>query len=198
MRTLFALTGLVACIAMSAALAAPVTYVIDPDHTHEEFEADHLGGLSVWRGLMAKSRGSIVLDKNAGTGSVDVAVDMDSVEIGQPKLEEVLKSKELFDTAKFPEAHYQGTLVGFVNGVPTTVTGQLTLHGVTRPVALKVLSFKCVPHPLYKREVCGADALGSFSRDDFGMDSGKSYGFSMTVTLHIQVEAIAAAATPAK
>lgn len=191
MRSLLALTVLAASTAMTAALATPVTYDMDPDHTHEEFEADHFGGLSVWRGLMTKSHGTVVLDKSAGTGTVDVTVDMNSVEIGQAQVEAAMRSKELFDTAKYPDAHYQGTLGGFVDGAPTTVTGNLTLHGVTRPLALKILSFKCMPHPLYKREVCGADALGSFNRDDFGMDSGKNYGFSMAVTLRIQVEAIA-------
>jgi polyisoprenoid-binding protein YceI len=89
-------------------------------------------------------------------------------------------------------AHYKGTLGGFVNGMPTTVTGDLTLHGVTKPVNLKVKSFRCMPHPMYKREVCGADALGTLYRDQFGIDSGKAYGFNMEVTLRIQVEAIMA------
>ena len=71
------------------------------------------------------------------------------------------------------------------------MTGQLTLHGVTKPVDLKILSFRCMPHPLYKREVCGADAYAVIKRDDFGIDSGKSYGFKMDVPLRIQVEAIA-------
>ena len=71
------------------------------------------------------------------------------------------------------------------------VTGTLTMHGVTKPLDLKILSFKCMPHPLLKREVCGADALGTLNRDDFGIDSGKACGFGMTTTLRIQVEAIA-------
>jgi polyisoprenoid-binding protein YceI len=99
-------------------------------------------------------------------------------------------SPQIFDVAKYPTAHYTGTLGGFVNGAPTSVTGNLTLHGVTRPVNLKINSFKCMPHPLYKREVCGADAIGTLNRDDFGIDTGKAYGFNMQVTLRIQVEAI--------
>ena len=78
-----------------------------------------------------------------------------------------------------------------MGGKPTEVTGDFTLHGVTRPLTLKVLAFKCMPHPMFKHEVCGADALGSFERDAYGMPSGKNYGFDMTVTLRIQVEAIA-------
>jgi polyisoprenoid-binding protein YceI len=176
---------------LTAATAAPVSYDVDADHTHPSFEADHFGGLSVWRGLFKKTSGSIVLDKAAGTGSVDVTVDIKSATVGQDKVDEVMASSELFDAAKYPTAHYQGTLGGFVDGAPTTVTGTLTLHGVTKPVDLKILSFKCVPHPLYKREWCGADAYAVIKRDDFGIDSGKSYGFKMDVTLRIQVEAIA-------
>jgi len=171
--------------------AAPMTYVVDSDHAHPEFEADHFGGLSVWRGIFKKTSGTIVMDKTVGTGSVDVTVDMKSATVGQDKVDKVMASPELFDAAKYPTAHYVGTLAGFVDGAPTTVTGTLTLHGVTKQVDLKILSFKCMPHPLYKREVCGADAYAVIKRDDFGIDSGKNYGFKMDVTLRIQVEAIA-------
>jgi polyisoprenoid-binding protein YceI len=87
--------------------------------------------------------------------------------------------------------HYRGSLGGFVDGAPTTMAGNLTMHDITNPLVLKILSFNCMPHPLFKREVCGADAYGTLNRDEFGMDSGKTYGFNMQVTLRIQVEAIA-------
>jgi len=63
---------------------------------------------------------------------------------------------------------------------------------VTKPLTLKINSFKCIPHPLSERELCGADAAGTFKRDDFGLDAGKSFGFKMDVTLRIQVEALRA------
>jgi polyisoprenoid-binding protein YceI len=174
------------------ASAAPATYNIDPDHTHPSFETDHFGGLSVWRGIFKKTTGTITLDKAAQTGAVDVTVNLASADLAHDKVNEVVVGPENFNVAKYPVAHYKGTLGGFVDGVPTTVTGNLTMHGVTRPVDLKVRSFKCMPHPMYKREVCGADALGTLHRNDFGIDSGKAYGFSMEVTLRIQVEAIIA------
>jgi polyisoprenoid-binding protein YceI len=174
------------------ASGAPATYNIDPDHTHPSFETDHFGGLSVWRGIFKKTTGTITLDKAAQTGAVDVTVNLASADLAHDKVNEVVVGPENFNVAKYPVAHYKGTLGGFVDGVPTTVTGNLTMHGVTRPVDLKVRSFKCMPHPMYKREVCGADALGTLHRDDFGIDSGKAYGFSMEVTLRIQVEAIIA------
>lgn len=199
MRTrLLTLLALSAFTAMTAAVAAPVAYNVDPDHTHVQFDTDHFGGLSVWRGIMTKNRGTLSVDKAAGTGTVDVYTDMTSAVIGNAKLEEELKSNQFFDAGKYPESHYQGTLGGFVNGAPTTVTGNLTFHGVTKPVNLKILSFKCMMHPFYKKEVCGADATGTFSRADFGVDYGKAYGFNMDVTLRIQVEGLAADAAAAK
>ena len=185
------LLPLILMLVSSISLAAPVAYDVDPDHAHVQFDTDHFGGLSVWRGIMTKNRGSITVDKTAGTGSVDVYTDMSSGVIGNAKLEEELKSAQFFDAGKYPEAHYVGTLGGFVNGAPTTVTGNLTFHGVTKPVNLKILSFKCMMHPFYKKEVCGADATGSFNRADFGVDYGKAYGFNMDVTLRIQVEGLA-------
>ena len=196
---LLSLAILYATGVMTAATAAPTLYNADPDHTHVQFDTDHFGGLSVWRGIMVKNRGSVTLDKAAGTGSVDVYTDMSSGIIGNAKIEEELKSPMFFDTAKYPEAHYTGTLGGFVDGKPTTVTGNLSFHGVTKPVNLKILSFKCIMHPIYKKEDCGADATGTFNRADFGVDMGKTYGFNMDVTLRIQIEALVAdTAAPAK
>jgi len=173
------------------AAAAPVTYNIDPEHTYPSFEADHMG-LSIWRGKFNKTAGKITLDKAAGQGTVEVTIDAASIDFGHGKLNDVAKSPDLFDIAKYPQATYKGKLDGFADGVPSRVVGNLTLHGATKPLVLKINSFKCMPHPMLKREVCGADALGSLNREEFGMDAGKPYGFSMDVTLRIQVEAIQA------
>ena len=184
--------ALTACLA-GPAVAAETTYRIDPEHSYPSFEADHMGGLSVWRGKFNKTSGSIALDKAAGSGSVDVRVDVASVDFGLDALNEEAQGASLFETAKYPEARYRGRLSGFRDDKPTQVVGELTLHGVTRPLTLQIASFKCMPHPVFKREVCGADASASFQRDDYGMTAGKDYGFDMTVALRIQVEAIAEA-----
>jgi polyisoprenoid-binding protein YceI len=184
-------------LAAGAVIAAPVTYSIDPDHTYPSFEADHFGGLSTWRGKFNNTHGTVTLDKVAGTGTVDITVEMKSADFGQEKLNEGAQGKELFESAKYPTATYIGKLEAFRNGAPTKVVGQLTLHGVTHPLVLDIDGFKCMPHPMLKREVCGADALATFQRDAYGMASGKDYGFRMGVTLRIQVEAIADANRPA-
>ncbi|GAA0686331.1 polyisoprenoid-binding protein [Dyella marensis] len=188
LRTLLATAAL--ALADASAHAASATYTIDPAHTYPSFEADHFGGLSVWRGKFNRTSGKITLDKAAGAGTVDITVDMDSANFGLDKMDEAARGPELFETAKYPKATYKGKLAGFVDGKPTKVVGELTLHGVTRPLELTVNSFKCMPHPLFKRELCGADASASFQRDDYGMGAGKDYGFKMDVALRIQVEAL--------
>jgi polyisoprenoid-binding protein YceI len=68
--------------------------------------------------------------------------------------------------------------------------GTLTMHGVTRPLDLTIDSFKCMPHPMLKREVCGVEASANFNRADFGLDLGQKYGFNMETKLQIQAEGI--------
>jgi polyisoprenoid-binding protein YceI len=187
-----ALPAALLSLAAGSALAEPVTYQIDPAHTYPSFEGDHMGGLSVWRGKFTKTAGTIVFDKDKGAGTVDVTVDTASIDFGMPKLDEHAESADMFDVAKYPTATYKGTLVNFKNGTPTQVQGQFTLHGVTHPLTLNVNSFKCMVNPMSKKEVCGADASGSFQRSDYGMSFGDKYGFKMDVKLQIQVEAIRA------
>jgi polyisoprenoid-binding protein YceI len=174
-----------------AAVAAPKTYNIDPSHTFPSFEADHMGGMSLWRGKLNTSSGKITLDKEAGTGSVEITMDMKSIDFGHQGLNDHAQTPDLFDTAKFPTATYAGKLVKFQNGAPTEVEGTLTLHGVTKPVTLKVNSFQCKEHPMQKKEFCGADASATINRADFGVNFGENFGFKMDVMLRISVEAVA-------
>ena len=177
-------------LAAAAASADPVTYQVDPSHTYPSFEADHFGGLSVWRGKFDTSSGTIVLDKAKGAGTVDITVDASSIDFGNPKLNEHAKSAEMFDVAKYPTATYKGKLTGFKDGAPTMVEGSFTLHGVTKPLNLTINSFKCVNSPMDKKEHCGADASGTLNRADYGIAFGDKYGFKMDVKLAIQVEAV--------
>jgi polyisoprenoid-binding protein YceI len=188
--TKMALPALMLALTAGWALADPVTYQIDPAHTHPSFEADHFGGLSVWRGRFDKTSGTIVLDRQAGTGSVDVTVDAGSISFGVPKLDEHVKSPEMFDVQKYPTAVYKGKLTGFRNGMPTRVVGEFTLHGVTRPLTLTIDEFKCMDNPMDKKQHCGADARGTINRADYGINYGEKYGFNMAVKLAIQVEAV--------
>jgi polyisoprenoid-binding protein YceI len=178
-------------LAAGAASAAPATYTIDPMHTFPSFEADHMG-MSMWRGKFNKNTGTVTLDKAAGSGRVDITIDMTSIDFGLDIMNSKALEPDLFDTAKYPTARYTGRLDGFASGAPSRVVGELTLHGVTRPVTLAINSFKCMPHPMFKRDWCGADAQATINRADFGIDAGRDWGFKMEVVLRIQVEAVVA------
>ncbi|OAJ57351.1 polyisoprenoid-binding protein [Paraburkholderia ginsengiterrae] len=181
--------GALAATLSISAFAGVTTYQFDPDHTYPSFEADHIGGLSVWRGKFNKSQGTVTLDAAAKTGTVDVTTTIASVNTGSPKLDQMLQTDQFFDATKFPDATYKGT-IKFKGDKPDSVVGTLTMHGVTKPLTLTIDSFKCMPHPMLKREVCGVDAVGEFDRSDFGVDFGKTYGFGMKTKLLISAEAL--------
>jgi polyisoprenoid-binding protein YceI len=175
---------------VTTAIAASTTYTVDPDHTHPSFEVDHFGGLSTWRGTFKKTSGTVTIDTEAKTGTVNVVIDTASIDFAHDKLNEHVSSPEILDVAKYPSAEYRGKFVEFANGVPKSISGELTLHGVTKPLALTINSFKCIQHPMLKKQVCGADASGSFNRADFGVNYGQQYGFKQDVLLRIQVEGV--------
>jgi polyisoprenoid-binding protein YceI len=182
---------IVALIAAASASAfAADTYAIDPNHTYPSFEADHFGGLSTWRGKFTKSSGTIVLDRAAKTGSMDIAIDANTLDFGHEKMNTHAKSADMFDVEKFPTATFKSNSISYKGKDPVAVAGELTLHGVTKPVTLAINKFKCIDHPVLKREVCGADASATFNRSDFGIGYGVQMGFSPVVKLGIQVEAI--------
>ncbi len=170
--------------------AAPVTYEIDPTHTYPSFEADHMG-MSYWRGKLNKSAGTIVYDKATGAGSVDVRMDLASIDFGLDAMNNWATGKDFFNVEKNPSATFKGRFEGASAGVPSQVVGELTLNGKTRPMTLVIHQLKCMPHPMNKRDFCGADASASFKRDDFDLGAGKDWGFKMDVNLRIQVEAVA-------
>ena len=184
------LAGALSLTAVSA-LAAPVTYTVDPTHTYPSFEADHNGGVSKWRGKFNTSSGTITLDKDAKTGTVDITIDTTSLDFGNDKLNEHAgKEPKMFDSAKFPTATYKGKVSKWGAKGPEEVTGDFTLHGVTKPLTLKINEFLCKPNPRNAgKEVCGADASAAFNRFDFGVTYGDSFGFKPDVKLQIQVEA---------
>lgn len=186
-----ATAGLALTAVFTIAGAAPMTYEIDSNHTYPTFEADHMGGLSKWRGKINSTSGTIVLDREAGSGSVDLTMDLGSLDFGHEGMTNHAKSEDMFHVEMYPNATYTGELTGFQNGSPTRVEGELTMHGQTHPVALSIGSFKCMQHPMQGREVCGADASAEIDRSTWGIDYGAPM-FNMGVTLRISIEALVA------
>jgi polyisoprenoid-binding protein YceI len=120
---------------------------VHPDHTHPSFEVDHFGGLSTWRGTFKKTSGTVELDIGAKSGTVDIIIDTATVDFAHDKLNQHVSGPEILDASKYPTAEYKGNFVDFANGVPRSISGNLTLHGVTRPVTLIISSFKCIEPP---------------------------------------------------
>jgi polyisoprenoid-binding protein YceI len=130
------------------------------------------------------------MDKEAMTGSVDIAIDIASIDFGHDGLNGHTTGSDagMLNAGEFPTATYTGTLVDWVNGAPTAVNGELTLHGMTLPVNLEIAKFTCGAGR-GGGETCGADAFAQFDRSDFGVDFAAGFGFNMGVALRIQVEA---------
>jgi len=182
-----ALCVIAALCLTSPAFAESITYVIDPNHTYPSIEFPHMG-ISVWRGKFDKTSGTIVIDRAAKTGSVDIVVDAASVNFGLDAMDDKAKSADFFDVAKYPTVTYKGALK-FVGDEPKTIDGTITIRGVTKPLTLTINSSKCIQHPMLKKEVCGADAQGELNWSEFGMPMSKyGEGDMGKVTLHIQAE----------
>jgi polyisoprenoid-binding protein YceI len=185
--TKYVVAAAIAGVAVPA-VAASDNYTIDPAHTYPSIEFSHMG-LSVWRGKFNKTSGKIMLDRAAKSGTVEVSIDVSSINFGLAAMDEKARSDDFFDTDKFPTATYKGK-INFAGDKPKTVEGQITIRGVTRPVALSIKLFNCMPHPMLKKEVCGADAEGELNWSEYGMKlSQYGQGDAGKVHLRIQVEA---------
>jgi polyisoprenoid-binding protein YceI len=188
--------GLAALIAAGIGIpahAAPERFEIDPLHTFPSIEFPHMG-ISIWRGKFDRTRGSVTLDRSAPSGSVEIVVDTASVNFGLEDMDVHARSADWLDVEKYPTATYTGTLE-FADGQPVAVDGQFTFRGQTKPLKLTLNSFKCIEHPYYKKEVCGADAQGELNWSEWGMThSGYGKGEAGRLVLRIQVEALKQAA----
>lgn len=170
------------------AAAAPETFIIDNNHTFARFEYSHFG-LSSQINRFDKTSGKIVLDRAAKTGSVDVTIATPSVNTGNAELNKHIQDEDFFDTKKYPAITFQSTKINFKGEAPVSVEGKLTVKGITKPVTLDIATFKCMPHPMLKKEACGANATAKIRRSEF--NAGKyAPGVSDEVTLSIAVEAI--------
>ncbi|HYN78274.1 MAG TPA: YceI family protein, partial [Lamprocystis sp. (in: g-proteobacteria)] len=135
--------------------------------------------------------GTIVIDRAAKTGSVDVTIDATSVNTGSAKFDEHIQGEDFFDTAKYPTITYKSKGLKFDGDSLVAVNGDLTIKGVTKPVTLAVSSLLCKQHPISGKPACGADASAKIKRSEFNL--GKyAPAVSDDVKLIIPVEAFAA------
>lgn len=172
----------------SAAYAAPETYVIDTTHTKPRFEYNHLG-FSTQLSRFDTTSGTITLDRTAKTGAVDVTIDAKSVNTGYALFNEHIQAEDFFDTQKYPVITFKSNRMKFDGDRPVAVDGNLTVKGITKPVTLAITSFKCMPHPMLKKDACGANATATVKRSEFNMGKHVPY-VSDEVVLTIPVESV--------
>jgi polyisoprenoid-binding protein YceI len=171
----------------TATYAAPASYTVDSSHTFPSFSINHLG-FSVQHGRFDNTTGHVTLDTDAKKGSIDVAIDVGSLNTGWKERDDHLKSKDFFNAEKFPTMTFKSSELTFEGDKLTRAKGELTLLGVTKPVELAVTHFHCGQNPISKKDGCGANAAATIKRSDFGM-AAYVPAVGDEVTLSIQIEA---------
>ena len=183
------LAALLVTFGISAnALAAPETYIIDGNHTMPRFSYSHFG-YSTQLSKFDRTSGKIVLDKEAKQGSVDVTIQTTSVNTGYALFNEHIQGEDFFNTAKFPTATFTSNKLNFKGDKLSSIDGTLTIKGISKPVTFTVTSFLCMPHPMAKKDACGANATTVVKRSDFNMGKHVPY-VSDEITIDIPVESI--------
>lgn len=169
------IAGVAALLAICAAQAEPGlssakpgSYKVESYHTQVGFSISHFG-FTYYSGLFSGATGTLQLDPaKLGTSRLDVSIPVDSVTTTVSKLTDELKGDKWFDTAKFPQAKFVSTqVVPSADGL--TVTGNLTLHGITKPVVLHVRFIGAGVNPIDKAYTVGFEATGTIKRSDFGV-----------------------------
>ena len=146
---------------------AQEVYVFDSKHTTPIFEVTHLG-FSQQRDLFGNTTGKVSIDRTAKKGTIEVSIATASL-VMAPSLQNLVKSDEFLNVEKFPTMTYKSADLVFDGDNLVGANGDFTMLGVTKPVALKVTSFKCAPNPFNKRPMCGGEATATLKRTDFGM-----------------------------
>jgi len=181
-------------IALASTSAFATTYTLDPQHTQVQFSWNHFG-FSNPAAVFGKVDATLEFDQADPTKStVNVTIPLNSVNSNVTKLNEHLESPDFFDAAKYPNATFKSTKVE-KGATPDQlkVTGDLTLHGVTKPVTLDVTVNKVGEHPMRKAPSAGFDATATVKRADFGI-SKYIPGVSDDIKIRITTEAVEAKA----
>lgn len=163
-------------------------YTIDPGHTYVSFAINHLG-FSTMRGKFNEQTGSLKYDPAAKTASVTIEIDASSIDTGHVKRDEHLSSPDFLNVAENPTITFKSTKAGWSGDKLTSVTGDLTVMGVSKSVTLNVTSINCGVHPFNKKDVCGFDAEASIKRSDFGVNYGLP-AIGEVLDLNIELEGV--------
>lgn len=156
----------------SAAAEVPAGhYVLDPHHWSVVFDIDHL---HYSRFVMRFDRVTAQLDWRAGglnSAMVEATIDAASLDTNDPQLDQQVKGAQMLDVARFPQIRFVSTRFEQTGDARGTLTGNLTIRGVTQPVTLDVTFNGYAPNPLTKQPTVGFAATGRFSRAKFGLST---------------------------
>ncbi len=154
---------------MACAPALADTYTLDPNHTAVTFQYAHFG-YSHPTGKFMDAVGSLVLDEaTPANSSVQVSFAISGINTGVAALDNDLKGPDFFDAATYPTATFNSTKIDQTGPTTADVTGNLTIHGVTKSVILKVTLNKDAVNPMMNKRGLGFAATASIHRSDFGM-----------------------------
>jgi polyisoprenoid-binding protein YceI len=176
------------CICTQAQVASSEIYDIDPEHTAAALEYRHWG-LSRQRGQFNKTSGTIEFNPESESARIQIEIDVNSVTAGTEAFNEMLRSPDFFDAANHPRIFFKSSQAHFDKDRLTEIEGELTIKGISKPVALKLGHFHCRFMPVYGTRACGANASANILRSDFNL--GRFTPFvGDQIDLHIAVEAI--------
>lgn len=145
------------------------TYAVDPGHTQVGWKVSHMG-FSNYSGGFSDVSGALTLDpKNPAQSKLSITIPIASVSTTSAKLTGELKGDQWLDGAKFPEMTFVSTKVEPQGVGKAKVLGNLTLHGVTKPVTLDVALVGAGANPLSKKYTVGFEATGTLKRSEFGV-----------------------------
>jgi polyisoprenoid-binding protein YceI len=171
--------------------AAPAAYEINANHTQILYSYSHFGYSHI-TGRLTGVAGTFHFDPAAPAHSdISVSIPIASISTGVPDLDKELQGAAFFAADKFPDATFKSTSVKSTGKDKLAVSGDLTIHGVTRPITLDVTINKIGVHPMGGRAAAGFDATTSLKRSDFGV-SNYVPKVSDEVQIHITMEAIEA------
>jgi polyisoprenoid-binding protein YceI len=177
-----------------SALAAPAfaaDYTIDPDHTHVAFKIDHVGFSHVL-GVFASVAGTLSFDPaKIESSKLNVTIQAESLNTISAQRDSDIKGADWLDTAEFSTITYVGKTFTKTDETHGTITGDLTVRGVSKPVTLNVTLNKAGVHPMSKDEAVGFDATATFKRSDFGIKTYLPYiGDDLTVDISTEAHAV--------
>ena len=176
----------IATLGLTLPAVAQELYVGDAPHTWALFETGHLG--ISWVHGRFKASAKVTLDRAAKKGVIDAVIDATSVDTGHEARDKHVRSPDYLDVEKFPTIIFKSDNLKFDGDNLVGADGELTMLGVTKPVSLKVAMFRCVQHPVNKKDLCGAEAATAIKRSEWGIKRG-AVGIGDDVKISIQIEA---------